>query len=80
MIISDLRTIEDNYYKWFQFKIIHQILGNRDLVTKIGNDDPICDLCQLEIETLQHLFFDCVYSNKFLTQSFDWLFTTANKV
>ena len=41
-------------------------------------DDPKCGLCRLENETLEHLFSTCVYSNQFWTQTFDWLFTTAN--
>ena len=44
----------------FQFKINHNILYTKEKLHRIGiKETPLCNLCQQQTETLQHLFVDC---------------------
>lgn len=62
-------TIPDNQFRWFQFKIIHRILGTRDLLLKMKiSESNLCGLCNLYPETLKHLFSECCKSNFFWNQ------------
>ena len=65
------KTIKDNYYRYFQYRIIHRILGIKNLLKKmnIAQDDK-CGLCETHSETLEHLFLDCEISKDFLNQLF----------
>ena len=59
-------TIEDNYYICFQYRIIHRILGVRKLLYKMKIEESgLCGLCNLEIESLYHLYIDCPNSQNF---------------
>ena len=45
---------------WFQYSIIHRILPLNDLLYKMKlKDTNICSLCNISIETLTHLFYEC---------------------
>ena len=59
-------TIQDNFYKWFQFRLIHRILGTRKLLSTIKkSESDLCGLCQMESETILHLFILCDQSQHF---------------
>ena len=53
-------SIQDNSYIWFQFRVVHRIIGVQNLLykTKISQTD-MCRLCQRNVETINHLFADC---------------------
>ena len=54
------KTIEDPFYKWFQYRVIHRILGTQDSLFKMGiSDSSTCLLCKQGVETLIHLFVLC---------------------
>ena len=43
-----------------QFKILNKILYTNDLLYKIGKvKSPLCDFCQSDLETTEHLLFRC---------------------
>lgn len=45
---------------WFQYRIIHNILGTNDLLYKIKRrNDPFCTFCKQHDETILHLFWEC---------------------
>ena len=53
-------TIHDNDLKWFQYKIIHKILGTNSLLFKISiSTSNLCRACNEFEETDDHLFFTC---------------------
>ena len=53
-------NIQDNSLIWFQYRLIHRILGTKDLLRKMQLEDSnICRICQRETESLMHLFVHC---------------------
>ena len=57
---SCFQSVNDNTYKWFQYRIIHRIIGTKKYLKKIKRSD--CDQCRLcgECEeTSLHLFSEC---------------------
>ena len=53
-------NIQDNSLIWFQYRLIHRILGTKDLLRKMQLEDSnICRICQCETESLMHLFVHC---------------------
>ena len=57
------KVTNDSKLLWLQFRIIHRILGVKDLLykQKISNDST-CGFCKLYTETIEHLFFYCKFS------------------
>ena len=54
------KTIFDNSYIWFQFRILHKILGTNDYLYKLNiQNSSNCGICGLEPETDTHLFMMC---------------------
>ena len=52
---------------WFQYQIIHKILGTRSLFFKMSKTETnLCRNCGLSEETIEHLFFHCVKVKEFL--------------
>ena len=53
-------TVENNYLKWHQYKILTRILGIKTKLYKMKiKDDAICRLCNNHDETLIHIFTQC---------------------
>ena len=51
--------VKDTKLRWFQFRIIHRILGTNSLLCKMGiKTDNKCSFCNREKETIKHLFWD----------------------
>ena len=67
-------TVEDNYLIYFNYRILHRILGTKHLMhkMKIFNNDT-CRLCQKEPETLLHIFSKCTITTKFWHSIIDWI-------
>ena len=60
---------------WFQYKIIHNILGVNKLLNKIGiNENDRCRLCNTETETSIHLFFECQITQKFWNEVINYVY------
>ena len=54
------KTVSDNHLIWFQYRIIHRILGTRKLLYQMNIvPNPLCSICQTEPESLCHLFLQC---------------------
>ena len=57
------------YVKAFQYKILNSILYTNSKLYKIRHTAvDKCSFCELEPETLPHLFFHCVYSQLYWKQ------------
>jgi exonuclease III len=59
-------TTLDVQLRWFQLRLLHRILPTEKYLytCKIKND-PMCNFCNAEIQTLEHLFWDCDKVQKF---------------
>lgn len=77
---SCFNVIKDNRYIWFQFRLIHRILGTRNYRFRLNmTDSPMCVLCDSSPETLMHLFVECQKS-KILWQNLKtWIESTLNR-
>uniref|UniRef100_A0A3B3D2N2 Reverse transcriptase domain-containing protein n=1 Tax=Oryzias melastigma TaxID=30732 RepID=A0A3B3D2N2_ORYME len=62
--------------KEVHFKTFTGIYPSKELLRKrFGIPENCCSFCNDEIETTEHLFFECCYSNAFWDDVHDWLFT-----
>ena len=51
----------DSKTRNFQFKTLHRIIATNDFLYKVDIvDNNLCTFCDLEIETLEHLFYHCI--------------------
>lgn len=54
----------NNKIKEVHWKIIHNIYPTNSFTSKILDTDEKCTFCNTEIETLDHLFYNCVFSQE----------------
>ena len=61
-VMSKLKaTTNDCKLIWFQTRIVHYILTTNYSVSKFdANQTPLCTFCKLEIESIEHLIWDCI--------------------
>ena len=72
-------TLQDNNLKWFQFRLLHRILGVNSLLYKMKiSDNHYCRLCNSNEETIVHLFVECQKSNKLWGEIKNWINKTVN--
>ena len=65
---------KDSTVQWFQTKINHRILGTSTFLCKIKlTYGSMCTFCSIVDETIEHLFWECEYVNKFLKEAITWL-------
>jgi hypothetical protein len=63
----------DNKIKWLQFQINRNSLKTNRIVSNFTNRGIECDYCNLEAETVSHLFWDCNITNRFIVMVVhDW--------
>ena len=63
----------DMRMRTFQYKISNSILYlNRQLYHMKVVNSPLCSLCGQNVETVTHLFFSCIESNKLQTEVRNW--------
>ena len=73
MITTDCRL------RWFQYRLVHRILGVKSFLYRIGKgDNDLCTFCQVETETLVHLFCTCEIVSTFWKQFRDWIKNDLN--
>ena len=54
------KLTQDHNLIWFQYQILHHILGTRKLLAKIGKaTSPDCSLCKSAPEIIFHIFSQC---------------------
>ena len=57
---GSLKIVTDNYLRWFQYKILYNMLDTNDYLFKIKvSDTNLCRLCKEYPETTVHLFVQC---------------------
>eukprot|EP00745_Piridium_sociabile_P016897 TRINITY_DN25204_c0_g1_i1.p1 TRINITY_DN25204_c0_g1~~TRINITY_DN25204_c0_g1_i1.p1 ORF type:complete len:176 (+),score=9.11 TRINITY_DN25204_c0_g1_i1:364-891(+) len=59
-------TFSDFKLRWFQTRLLHCLLPTRKFLydRKIIND-PVCPYCCQDVQTIQHLFWDCTVAQTF---------------
>ena len=63
----------DTKTKAFQIKILHRFQPTDYVLQRMGLVTfDLCSLCKTEVETIQHLFVDCVYSGKIWMRFEKW--------
>ena len=71
--------IEDNEYIWFQYRILHRILGVCDLLSKMKiPDTDNCRLCGDHSETITHLLSECTKSISLWENVLSWIQSSIN--
>ena len=51
------KTIQDNEFIWFQYRVLYKILGTKNYLKKVEiSDSDECGLCNMESESIDHLF------------------------
>ena len=54
------RSIPDNNYVWFQYRIMYRILGTNEYLYKLKlTSSNLCRLCNQDSESIEHLFLHC---------------------
>lgn len=80
---DEKRKIRKNYLKLpippkakeVHFKIFSGVYPSKDFLTKrFGFDDNCCSFCEENIESTDHLFFECIFSKCFWDDVHYWLF------
>ena len=63
------KSIKRNDFVWFQYRLLHRILGTKSYLLKINKTNSAsCSFCETLNETLIHLFVSCPFVNEFWTQ------------
>ena len=66
-----------NNVKWFQYRILNQILGTRSALSKMNlSTDSLCGLSN--IETIQRLMSECPQSNELWSNICFWIKNRIN--
>lgn len=61
-------------HSFFSWLALHGRLLKKDRLWSIGlSQDKKCLICEIEWETVEHLFFECVYSKTCLQNIFQWI-------
>ena len=66
--LPPFKVTNDTTLRWFQYRINNRILGTNSFLHKIriSNSDR-CSFCNIEAETIEHLFCDCEHTRNFWT-------------
>ena len=68
------RTTVDVQLKWFQLRLLHRILPTRRYLAMCNLiDSPLCTYCSVEVESIQHLFWNCQIVQKFWSDLLQYL-------
>ena len=61
------RSMSDSKIQYFQYKFLHRILPTNRLLSLMGKTDDIyCTFCKTEVETIDHLFWECRFTSCFI--------------
>ena len=70
--ILPFRVMVDNKLIELQYKILHRIIATNKLLHKMGKiPTSTCDFCYMYVDTIEHLFFDCINVKNFWFQMMD---------
>ena len=68
------KIVTNNSLVWFQYKILHRILGTQKLLHQMGkSESDLCLSCHMTTETLMHLFCWCSKVEKIWQDLKEWI-------
>ena len=74
-------NVKNNYLIWFQYNLIHRILGTKYTLCKMSIENTnICRICKCEPEILMHLFVNCSYVVNLWKSLELWILSCTNKI
>ena len=73
-------NVQDNCLIWLQYRLIHRILGTKDILCKMSIEDSnTCRICQCEPEALMHLLIYCTHIVNLWKSLELWIHSCTNK-
>jgi len=65
----NVHKIKETKLKWFQMRIMHRIIGTNVVLKQIGvANNENCNMCDNVKDSIEHIFWNCVYAERFWTQ------------
>ena len=65
---------KDTNLQSFQFKLLYRRIATNDFLNKIGvSSSAMCTFCNEYVETLEHVFWECKFSQSFWKNVTEWL-------
>ena len=69
------KSVTDNEFKWFQYKIINNILATKYYLHKVKlSENNQCQLCNSQPKTISHLFSNCKQTEELWKNVKYWIF------
>lgn len=67
--VTPIKSLVDIKIRNFQYKFLHKILPTNQFLAKCNIvSSALCDFCNMEIETVNHLFWECIHVQSFWMQ------------
>lgn len=61
------KSTSDPTIQYFQFRFLHRVLPTNRLLSLMGKTaSPLCSFCETEVETIDHLFWECRFTSTFI--------------
>jgi len=61
-----LSSSRSTHLRYFQYRVIHRIIGTNNDLFKFGYvNSNLCTFCNIHVETIQHLFWECTTVARF---------------
>ena len=68
------KSIQENKYSWFQYRIIFSILGTKEYLFKVKlTDCDKCYFCKTESESISHIFCKCPHVQQLWHNLKEWI-------
>ena len=65
---------KDTYLKYIQFRTLHHRFFTNDILFCIGiKPSNICGMCNMEIDSNEHMFLECIHSIRVWSDVRDWI-------
>ena len=67
-------STKDKKLRTFQFKFLHRRIATNDFLYKVGiTSNDLCSFCNLHLETLEHIFWSCPFTQAFWINVTEWI-------
>ena len=65
-----MQNIQEIKLKWFQIRLVHRILATNIVLMHMGIENDInCSFCRQKEDSINHIFWRCVYVKSFWNSS-----------